>query len=75
MSDNGESFFKANKATRQEAFHFPNQDMAGLDATIAGDQGARVHPIPAVLGNGQKVAPVNQEPAPESPAAEQSGRY
>lgn len=73
MSDSGAGFFYADKANRNAAFHFPNTmgDPGQMalsngpeDSEVHGDQSSRLHPTPANLGNGQKVTPVNQEPAP-----------
>lgn len=74
MSDSGSNFFYADKQNRNAAFHFPNglgnQDPPEID----GNQGARVHPIPANLGTRQKVGGAHDEAGYEYPAAEQSGR-
>lgn len=64
------NFFYANKQDRNAAFHFPNN--ANLDAEVDGDQGARLHPVPAVLGLTQKVATAGHEPAPTATPAEQN---
>ncbi len=71
MTDSGESFFRANKQTRNDAFSFKNQE--GLDQEVAGDQSARLHPIPAMLGTGQKVGNPLLEPSPESAALRAAG--
>lgn len=74
MSDSGENFFRANKQTRQEAFSFKNQDPATFEAVLAGDQSARVHPFPAMLGPGQKIGNPHLEPSPEYTTGEHAGR-
>ncbi|MHB8742577.1 MAG: hypothetical protein ACYC9L_05565 [Sulfuricaulis sp.] len=72
MSDNGASFFNANKASRNDAFAIPNN--TNLDAETAGDQGARLYPVPTVLSNAQKVGNPQMEPAKEFTAGENTGR-
>lgn len=70
-----ERFFFADKANRNAAFHFPNLTGNQDPPEEEGDQGARVHPIPAVLGTKQKVSgDVTGEAGYESSDAEQSGR-
>lgn len=66
------NYFYADKANRNAAFHILNS--GNLDSEVNGDQGARLHPVPANLGNAQKVGMAGHEPAPESSAAETSGR-
>ena len=73
MSDSGESLFRADKANRNAAFSFRNDT---ADAVVDGDQSAQVHPFPRVIpASEQKVTLAGHEPAPESPAAENAGRY
>lgn len=55
MSDSGASLFRADKQTRNDQFSFKNQDDGSFAAVIAGDNSARVHPFPEMLGPGQKV--------------------
>ena len=75
MSDNGASHFYADKPNRNAAFHYPNILGNQDPPEENGDQGARVHPIPAVLGTRQKTqGDVTGEAGYESSDAEQSGR-
>lgn len=72
--DSGEAFFRADKANRNAAFSFPN-GLGNIDPPEEnGDQGARVHPIPAVLGVGQKIGDGHAEAGYEYGPAEASGR-
>ena len=48
------NFFYAPKGGRENSFKFDNN--TGLDAENAGDQGSRLHPVPAVLSNAQKTS-------------------
>ena len=72
------NFFYADKKNRNAAFHFLDGTYNGSPGDPPeenGDQGARVHPIPAVLGTRQKTTgDVAGESGYESHDAEQSGR-
>lgn len=69
------NFFYADKANRNAAFHFPNGVGNQDPPEENGDQSARVHPVPAVLGTRQKTqGDVVGEAGYESSDAEQSGR-
>ena len=69
----GEEYFRANKHTRTETFNFPQTNDTGPEAS--GDQGSSLHPVPAVLGNSQKVGKnPTGEMSPESAADERAGR-
>jgi hypothetical protein len=73
--DSGEAFFRAHKADRQTVFSFRNGVGNTDPPEENGDQGARVHPIPAVLGIGQKTqGDIAGEAGYESGPAEASGR-
>lgn len=76
MSDNGSAFFNANKPGRNAAFHFDNGYGNQDPPEENGDQSARLHPTPAVLGTRQKITPREAAGVAgyESSDAEQSGR-
>lgn len=63
------NFFYADKANRNAAFHFAND--TALDSEVNGDQASRLHPVPANLGNSQKVPMAGHEPAPQLNPIEQ----
>lgn len=72
---NGEEFFRAPKADRQNTFSFRNGVGNQDPPEENGDQAARVHPIPAVLGTGQKIqGDVVGEAGYEYGPAESAGR-
>ncbi len=65
MASSGENLFRADKPTRNDQFSFSNQSPSDLTAETDGDQAARVHPFPALLGVDQKVGNPLHEPSPQ----------